>query len=40
MPEQLRALSRERVSRWLGRLRGPKLTELLRRCRLLLSELR
>jgi mRNA interferase MazF len=38
MPEQLRALSHERVTRRLGRLHGTTLSELLRRCRLLLSE--
>jgi mRNA interferase MazF len=38
MPEQLRALSHERVSRRLGTLRGATVAELLRRCRLLLSE--
>lgn len=38
MPEQLRALSHERVSRRLGNVRGATLAELLRRCRLLLSE--
>ena len=38
MPEQLRTLSHERVTRRLGALRGATLTELLRRCRLLLSE--
>jgi mRNA interferase MazF len=38
MPEQLRALSHERVTRRLGALRGATLAELLRRCRLLLSE--
>jgi mRNA interferase MazF len=38
MPEQLRALSHERVTRRLGVLRGATLAELLRRCRLLLSE--
>jgi len=38
MPEQLRALAHERVARRLGGLRGPTLTELLRRCRLLLRE--
>jgi len=38
MPEQLRALSHERVTRRLGELRAVTLTELLRRCRLLLSE--
>lgn len=40
MPEQLRALSHDRVSRRLGQLRGATLGELLRRCRLLLSESR
>jgi mRNA interferase MazF len=38
MPEQVRALSHDRVARRLGTLRGPTLSELLRRCRLLLSE--
>lgn len=38
MPEQLRTLSHERVSRTLGTLRPTTLTELLRRCRLLLRE--
>jgi mRNA interferase MazF len=38
MPEQLRALSHERVSKRLGRVRAATLTELLRRCRLLLQE--
>jgi mRNA interferase MazF len=38
MPEQLRTLSHERVTRRLGALRGATLAELLRRCRLLLSE--
>jgi mRNA interferase MazF len=38
MPEQLRALSHDRVARRLGRLRTATLAELLRRCRLLLSE--
>jgi mRNA interferase MazF len=38
MPEQLRALSHERVTRRLGTLGGPTVAELLRRCRLLLSE--
>jgi mRNA interferase MazF len=37
MPEQLRALSHERVTDRLGRLRGGSMAELLRRCRLLLS---
>jgi mRNA interferase MazF len=40
MPEQLRALSHERVSRRLGHLRAATLSELLRRCRLLLGESR
>jgi mRNA interferase MazF len=40
MPEQLRALAHERVTRRLGQLRGATLSELLRRCRLLLSESR
>jgi len=40
MPEQLRALSHEGVTRRLGQLRGATLSELLRRCRLLLSESR
>jgi mRNA interferase MazF len=38
MPEQVRALSHDRVVRRLGTLRGATLSELLRRCRLLLSE--
>ncbi len=38
MPEQLRALSHERVTRRLGTLRRDTLAELLRRCRLLLTE--
>ena len=38
MPEQLRAVAHERVSRRLGTLRRPTLLELLRRCRLLLRE--
>jgi mRNA interferase MazF len=38
MPEQLRALSHERVTRPLGELRSATLIELLRRCRLLLGE--
>jgi mRNA interferase MazF len=38
MPEQLRTLAHERVVRKLGTLRPATLTELLRRCRLLLSE--
>lgn len=36
MPEQLRAVSHERLSRKLGRLRPPTMDELLRRCRVLL----
>ncbi|MGH2854490.1 MAG: type II toxin-antitoxin system PemK/MazF family toxin [Solirubrobacteraceae bacterium] len=36
MPEQLRAVSHERLSRRLGRLRPDTREELLRRCRLLL----
>lgn len=36
MPEQLRAISHERLSRRLGRLRPATREELLRRCRLLL----
>lgn len=36
MPEQLRAVSHERLSRRLGRLRPATMEELLRRCRLLL----
>lgn len=38
MPEQLRTLAHERVTQRLGQLRGPTLTELLRRCRLLLRD--
>jgi mRNA interferase MazF len=38
MPEQLRALSHERIARQLGTLRPATLSELLRRCRVLLSE--
>ena len=38
MPEQLRTVSHERVARRLGQLRGATLADLLRRCRLLLSE--
>jgi len=38
MPEQLRTLAHERITRQLGALRAPTLTELLRRCRLLLRE--
>lgn len=36
MPEQLRAVSHERLSRRLGSLRPATREELLRRCRLLL----
>jgi mRNA interferase MazF len=36
MPEQLRAVSHERLSQRLGRLRPVTREELLRRCRLLL----
>ncbi|MFZ1924959.1 MAG: type II toxin-antitoxin system PemK/MazF family toxin [Solirubrobacteraceae bacterium] len=36
MPEQVRAVSHERLSRRLGRLRPATREELLRRCRLLL----
>ncbi len=36
MPEQLRAVSHERLSQKLGRLRPDTREELLRRCRLLL----
>jgi mRNA interferase MazF len=38
MPEQIRALSHERIARRLGSLRGAALAELLRRCRLLLRD--
>ena len=40
MPEQLRALSQNRVTARLGQLRASTLAELLRRCRLLLRESR
>ncbi len=36
MPEQLRAVSHERLSRRLGSLRAKTLEELLKRCRVLL----
>jgi len=36
MPEQVRAIAHERLSRRLGRLRPATMEELLRRCRLLL----
>jgi mRNA interferase MazF len=38
MPEQMRALAHERIARRLGRLDGGTLSELLRRCRLLLND--
>ena len=38
MPEQLRALSHERASKRLGKVRPATLAELLRRCRLLLRD--
>jgi len=38
MPEQLRALSHERLSKRLGKVRPATLAELLRRCRLLLRD--
>jgi mRNA interferase MazF len=37
MPEQLRAISHERLSRRLGSLRPKTLDELLKRCRILLT---
>jgi mRNA interferase MazF len=37
MPEQLRAISHERLSRRLGSLRPKTLEELLKRCRVLLG---
>ncbi len=36
MPEQLRAISHERLSRRLGSVRPKSLEELLKRCRVLL----
>lgn len=36
MPEQLRAISHERLTRRLGSMRAKTLEELLKRCRLLL----
>jgi mRNA interferase MazF len=36
MPEQLRAISHERLSRRLGSLRPKTIEELLKRCRILL----
>ncbi len=36
MPEQLRAISHERLSKRLGRIRPRTLEELLKHCRLLL----
>jgi mRNA interferase MazF len=38
MPEQVRALAHERVSKKLGKVRAGTLAELLRRCRLLLQD--
>ena len=38
MPEQIRALSHERIARRLGGLRPATLAEVLRRCRLLLRD--
>ena len=38
MPEQLRTLCHERITRRLGAVRAATLGELLRRCRLLMSE--
>lgn len=38
MPEQLRTVAHERMTRRLGSLSGSTLDQLLRRCRLLLSE--
>jgi mRNA interferase MazF len=38
MPEQLRAVSHGRMTRRLGRLRPRTLEDLLRRCRILLSD--
>lgn len=38
MPEQLRAIAHERVTRRLGTLRRSTVVELLRRCRILLRE--
>lgn len=38
MPEQLRAISHERFSKRLGKVRAATITELLRRCQLLLQE--
>lgn len=38
MPEQLRAVAHERVSKRLGTVRRETLLELLRRCRLLLRD--
>ena len=38
MPEQLRVLSHERVATRLEKVRPPTLAELLRRCRLLLTD--
>jgi mRNA interferase MazF len=38
VPEQLRAISHGRFSKRVGKVRAATLTELLRRCRLLLQE--
>ena len=38
MPEQVSDLAHERITRRLGQARPATLTELLRRCRLLLRE--
>jgi mRNA interferase MazF len=38
MPEQLRALSHDRITRRVGKLRNATSAELLRRCRLLLRD--
>jgi mRNA interferase MazF len=38
MPEQLRAMSHERITRRLGEVRPGTLDELLRRCRVLLQQ--
>lgn len=38
MPEQLRAMSHQRVANRLGKIRSSTLSEILRRCRLLLSD--
>lgn len=38
MPEHMRSVSHERISRKLGRVKPATLTDLLERCRLLISE--